>query len=89
MHGAVRRHREEGVTPSSPCGAPSDDLCVAGELLAAEPTGPTWSLRGRIVELVPAQSASSSTIMLPATSSTAAVRPSEPRQSEVRHPSRA
>jgi hypothetical protein len=33
--------------------APSDDLCVAGELLAAEPTGPTWSLRGRVVELVP------------------------------------
>jgi hypothetical protein len=34
--------------------APSDDLCVAGELLAAKPTGPTWSFRGRVVELVPA-----------------------------------
>jgi hypothetical protein len=34
--------------------APSDDLCVAGELLAAEPTGPTWSLRGRVTELAPA-----------------------------------
>lgn len=34
--------------------APSDDLCVAGELLAAEPTGPIWSLRGCVVELAPA-----------------------------------
>jgi hypothetical protein len=34
--------------------APSDDLCVAGELLVAEPTGPTWSLRGHVMELAPA-----------------------------------
>lgn len=34
--------------------APSDDRCVAGELLAAEPAGTTWALRGSIVELVPA-----------------------------------
>jgi hypothetical protein len=34
--------------------APSDERCVAGELLAAESIGPTWSLRGRVVELAPA-----------------------------------
>ena len=34
--------------------APSDERCVAGELLAAESTGPSWSLRGRVVELAPA-----------------------------------
>jgi hypothetical protein len=33
---------------------PSDDLCLAGELLAAHPAGPTWSLRGRVLELMPA-----------------------------------
>ena len=30
---------------------PSDHLCVAGELLAAEPAGPSWVIKGEIVEL--------------------------------------
>jgi hypothetical protein len=40
----------------SPYGAgvkwdPSDHLCVAGELLSAEPAGPGWAIRGELVEL--------------------------------------
>ena len=30
---------------------PADHLCVAGELLAAEPVGPHWAIRGELVEL--------------------------------------
>ncbi|OBH73123.1 hypothetical protein [Mycobacterium mantenii] len=30
---------------------PADHLCVAGELLRAEPIGPRWTIRGEIVEL--------------------------------------
>lgn len=30
---------------------PADHLCVAGELLAAEPAGPRWAIRGELVEL--------------------------------------
>jgi hypothetical protein len=30
---------------------PADHLCVAGELLPAEPVGPRWAIRGEIVEL--------------------------------------
>lgn len=30
---------------------PADDRCVAGELLAAEPVGPRWAIRGELVEL--------------------------------------
>lgn len=30
---------------------PADHLCVAGELLLAEPIGPRWAIRGEIVEL--------------------------------------
>jgi hypothetical protein len=30
---------------------PSDHLCVAGELLAAEPNGPRWAIKGELVEL--------------------------------------
>lgn len=32
--------------------APADDLCVAGELLAEEPAGETWSLRGALGSFV-------------------------------------
>jgi hypothetical protein len=30
---------------------PADHLCVAGELLAAEPVGPRWAIKGELVEL--------------------------------------
>ena len=30
---------------------PTDHLCVAGELLPAEPVGPRWAIRGELVEL--------------------------------------
>ena len=30
---------------------PSDHWCVAGELLAAEPTGDRWAIKGKVVEL--------------------------------------
>jgi hypothetical protein len=30
---------------------PDDHLCVAGELLAAEPVGPRWAIRGELVEV--------------------------------------
>jgi hypothetical protein len=30
---------------------PADDRCVAGEMLAAEPVGPRWAIRGELVEL--------------------------------------
>ena len=30
---------------------PADDLCVAGELLAAEPVDERWAIKGEIVEL--------------------------------------
>jgi hypothetical protein len=30
---------------------PADHLCVAGELLPAEPVGPRWAIRGELVEL--------------------------------------
>lgn len=30
---------------------PSDHLCVAGELLAAEPVDERWAIRGELVEL--------------------------------------
>ncbi|PJD99788.1 hypothetical protein, partial [Mycobacterium sp.] len=30
---------------------PADHLCVAGELLAAEPEGLRWAIRGELVEL--------------------------------------
>jgi hypothetical protein len=30
---------------------PADDRCVAGELLAAEPVGPRWAIRGEVVEV--------------------------------------
>jgi hypothetical protein len=30
---------------------PADHLCVAGELLLAEPVGPRWAIRGGLVEL--------------------------------------
>jgi hypothetical protein len=33
--------------------APSDDLCVAGELLAVTPVGSGWAIKGSIVELEP------------------------------------
>jgi hypothetical protein len=32
---------------------PADHLCVAGELLPAEPVGPRWAIRGELVELSP------------------------------------
>jgi hypothetical protein len=31
--------------------APADDQCVAGELLAADPAGPSWRITGRVLEL--------------------------------------
>ena len=40
----VRPQRKAGVWN------PADHLCVAGELLPAEPTGSCWAIRGRIVE---------------------------------------
>jgi hypothetical protein len=33
--------------------APADDLCIAGELLAEEPTGEGWSISGEIREIAP------------------------------------
>lgn len=33
--------------------APADDLCVAGELVAAEPTGSAWAIQGRLVQVEP------------------------------------
>jgi hypothetical protein len=30
---------------------PADHLCVAGEMLTAEPVGPRWAIRGELVEL--------------------------------------
>ena len=30
---------------------PADHLCVAGELLLAEPVGPRWAIRGELIEL--------------------------------------
>jgi hypothetical protein len=30
---------------------PSDHRCVAGELLAAEPVGERWAIKGELVEL--------------------------------------
>jgi hypothetical protein len=30
---------------------PADHLCVAGELLSAEPVGPRWAIKGELVEL--------------------------------------
>ena len=30
---------------------PADHLCVAGELLPAEPVSPRWAIRGELVEL--------------------------------------
>ena len=30
---------------------PADHLCVAGELLPAEPVDPRWAIRGELVEL--------------------------------------
>jgi hypothetical protein len=38
--------RGEGVIWS-----PADDLCVAGELLAEQPTSSRWAIKGKIVEL--------------------------------------
>jgi hypothetical protein len=47
-----------GVVPRlvKPYGAgvqwdPADHLCVAGELLAADPVGPRWAIKGELVEL--------------------------------------
>jgi hypothetical protein len=37
--------------------APDDSLCLAGELLAEQPSTSTWAIKGRIVELVPAAGA--------------------------------
>ena len=36
---------------TGPDGDPADHLCVAGELLAAEPEDGRWAIRGEIVEL--------------------------------------
>jgi hypothetical protein len=36
--------------------APADDMCLAGELLAAKGTTDSWTLKGSIVELQPASS---------------------------------
>jgi hypothetical protein len=30
---------------------PADHMCVAGELLPAEPVGPRWAIRGELLEL--------------------------------------
>ena len=42
----VKPYRSAGVQWE-----PADHLCVAGELLPAEPVGPRWAIRGEIVEL--------------------------------------
>lgn len=42
----VSRHRDAGIQWN-----PGDHLCVAGELLPAEPAGPRWAIKGEIVEL--------------------------------------
>jgi hypothetical protein len=42
----VKPYRDAGVQ-----WYPADHLCVAGELLPAEPVGPRWAIRGELVEL--------------------------------------
>jgi hypothetical protein len=42
----VKPYRDAGVQWN-----PADHLCVASELLPAEPVGPRWAIRGELVEL--------------------------------------
>jgi hypothetical protein len=42
----VKPYRSAGVQWD-----PADHLCVAGELLPAEPVGPRWAIKGELVEL--------------------------------------
>jgi hypothetical protein len=42
----VKPYRDAGVQWN-----PADHLCVAGDLLPAEPIGPRWAIRGELVEL--------------------------------------
>jgi hypothetical protein len=43
----VKPYRDAGVVQWNP----ADRRCVAGDLLAAEPVGPSWAIRGELVEL--------------------------------------
>jgi hypothetical protein len=45
----LQHRRSQGVI-----WAPDDSFCLAGELLAEQPTSSTWAIKGRIVELVAA-----------------------------------
>jgi hypothetical protein len=42
----VKPYRDAGVQWN-----PADHRCVAGDLLPAEPVGPSWAIRGELVEL--------------------------------------